>query len=211
MVIIYTTTFPNTKLCIIWTRCVVITMVNIYFPHDLESVGVIKWNWDSFSPSTSVSPVSIIPPVLHTQLNLRCSYQKDKLANAGNFPKSSALLEIGELWTEKQCHFFVLRVGQWHSSWTWRPGARRPARYPSLVPFLHKVSFPSTPRAPPPCPAHPPPPAGSCATDHLHYDLVMNGKRGSTPWLTVTDTPNVTLTVTSTWSCWAERAEQLVI
>jgi hypothetical protein len=34
------------------------------------------------------------------------------MANAGNFPKSSALLEIGELWTEKQCHFFVVRVGQ---------------------------------------------------------------------------------------------------
>jgi hypothetical protein len=32
-----------------------------------------------------------------------CPYQKGKLANAGNFPKSSALLEIGELLTEKQC------------------------------------------------------------------------------------------------------------
>ena len=94
---------------VLWLRRLVAGLSPRRPGFDLESVGVIKWNWDSFSPSTSVSPVSIIPPVLHTHLNLRCSYQKDKLANAGNFPKSSALLEIGELWTEKQCHFFCLK------------------------------------------------------------------------------------------------------
>jgi hypothetical protein len=44
-----------------------------------------------FSPSVSFHQCCILISI----------YQKDKLANAMNFPKSSALLEIGELWTEK--------------------------------------------------------------------------------------------------------------
>ena len=53
----------------------------------------------SFPPSPSVSPVTIIPPVLHTHgavhLLLACSQ---------NLPKSNTLSEIGELWTEKYRH-----------------------------------------------------------------------------------------------------------
>ena len=56
----------------------------------------------SFPPSPSVSPVSSTPPMLHTHrpahLLLACSQ---------NLPQSNALLEIGELWTEKYRHLVV--------------------------------------------------------------------------------------------------------
>jgi hypothetical protein len=100
-----------------------------------------------------------------------------------NFPKSSALLEIGELWTEKQCNFFCLK--SWSVTQLLDLTSRcappralsvsRPVPSQGLTP-LHSTGSTSLPR-----PAHPPPPSGSCATDHLHYNLVMNRKRGSTP------------------------------
>lgn len=43
-------------------------------------------------------PLSVL---FHQCCILISVYQKDKLANTMNFPKSSALLEIGELWAEK--------------------------------------------------------------------------------------------------------------
>jgi len=47
-----------------------------------------------FSPSISVSPVSIIPPMLHTHLHLHAALTRSSpytLAKSGNLPKSSAL------------------------------------------------------------------------------------------------------------------------
>jgi hypothetical protein len=38
----------------------------------------------------------------------RCSFQKDKRAKPGNLPKSKAVSEIGEHWTEKDLHFLGL-------------------------------------------------------------------------------------------------------
>ena len=54
-----------------------------------------------FSPSTSVSPVSIVPPLLHTHSFSYTLFFQDKLEKTGSLPKSSALLDIGQYWTAK--------------------------------------------------------------------------------------------------------------
>jgi len=97
-----------------------------------------------------------------------------------------------------------------------RAAPRRALSVARSVPSQGLVPLQSSGSTSLPCPAHPPPPSGSGATDHLHYDLAMNRRRGSTPGLAVTVTRNVTLTVTSiqrvsTWSCWTERTERMVI
>ena len=53
-------------------------------------------NGTGFFPSTSVSPVSNIPPMLYTHLpSTCCCYLKDKRAKPGNLPKRQSLSESG--------------------------------------------------------------------------------------------------------------------
>jgi len=65
-------------------------------------------------PVLLFSPVSIIPPVLHTHLpSTCCSYQKDKREKPGNLPRSNDLSENGKHWIEKYFHlvFKLLNTG----------------------------------------------------------------------------------------------------
>jgi len=62
--------------------------------------------WTAFSPGTSISPVSIIPRLLHTC----CSYQKDERANTGNLPKSNTVFGNRGALARKYFHlvFYVI-------------------------------------------------------------------------------------------------------
>ena len=55
-------------------------------------------NWIFFLWVFRFSPVSTIPSVLHT-------HHKDRWAQPGNLPQSSALLQIGVRWIQRYCSF----------------------------------------------------------------------------------------------------------
>jgi hypothetical protein len=53
------------------------------------------------------SLVSMIPPMLHTRLNLHIALERRRMGEVWEPSKSKALSEIGEHWIEKYFHFFV--------------------------------------------------------------------------------------------------------
>ena len=85
-----------------------------------------------------------------------CPYQKDELANAGNFPKKQCASGNREALDGKAVSLLKCWSVTQLLDLASRCAPRLAARYASPVPFPPKVSLPSTPRAPPPCPAHPP-------------------------------------------------------
>jgi len=58
-------------------------------------------------PVLLFSPVSVIPPMLHTHLHphVACSIRQTSGRSLGTFQKSSAISEIVKHWIEKYCHF----------------------------------------------------------------------------------------------------------
>jgi len=63
-----------------------------------------KWQWDGVSPITSVSPCQYnSTKAPYWSSSTRLSYQKHKRPKSGDFPRSSAVLEIAEHWTKKCC------------------------------------------------------------------------------------------------------------
>jgi len=149
----------------------------------------------------------------YSSQSTRCPYQKDELANAGNFPKTVRFRKSGSLGQKSSATFKELDSDT----------APRLGVPVCAAPQAMRLPFRSLLRSGPPphlglhLPALPihRPPSVSGDTDHFTYDLVMNRSRDSTPGLTVTVTRNVTLIVTiqrvNTWSCWADRTERLVI
>lgn len=61
-----------------------------------------------FPASTSVFPLSESFRLCSIPSRTCCSYQKDKLSNPGNLPKSNAVPEIGKLWIEDYFDFFLV-------------------------------------------------------------------------------------------------------
>ena len=55
-----------------------------------------------------LSPVSVIPPVLHTHLQLHIALTRRRI---WELYKSSALTEIGERWTRKILSLFLVLKG----------------------------------------------------------------------------------------------------
>ena len=69
------------------------------------------------SPVLQFSPVTTIPPMLHTHLRLHVGHTKRTNGwSLKTFQKSNALLEIGEIWIKSTSTFFMAYVGDRHSS-----------------------------------------------------------------------------------------------
>jgi hypothetical protein len=58
-----------------------------------------------FSPSIPFSPVSIIPPLLHTHLHLNPLIRRTNVRCLGTFKQRTVLPDIWELWAEKDVAF----------------------------------------------------------------------------------------------------------
>jgi hypothetical protein len=63
-------------------------------------------------PVLRFSPVSIIPPVLHTDLHIHFVLTRRTNCEAWKHSKSNAVSEIGEHWTENDFHFFLSIAGR---------------------------------------------------------------------------------------------------
>ena len=63
--------------------------------------------WQVFLPALLFSPVSIIPPILHTHLHLICCPYQDKRVKPGNLSKKKqfSLINLGAL-TGYRCTYF---------------------------------------------------------------------------------------------------------
>ena len=72
-----------------------------------------------FLPILRFSPVSIIPPLLHTH-SFTYTFFQDKLRKPGSLPKSTALLDIGQYWTAKCRLRSVPCARVWIKHNTWR-------------------------------------------------------------------------------------------
>jgi hypothetical protein len=102
------------------------------------------------SPRLRFSPVSIIPPMLHTHLRLRVVLTRRTTGRSlGTFGKQCFFFsEIGAYWVEK---YFYSTVGQWHRSWTCRRSPRR-ALSLSRAHLSTRTPFPAPGSSPLVCP-----------------------------------------------------------
>jgi hypothetical protein len=100
-----------------------------------------EWHWAAFSPSTSFSPVSIIPAMLHASLHLHVVFTgRTNGRILGTFTPSNAVLEIGEHWLEK-C-FSLLYAVDWQAERCDRYGGTPSVTTTSKGPVLSsKVQF----------------------------------------------------------------------
>ena len=72
-----------------------------------------------FSQYFGFSPVSIIPPMIHTHLHLHIALiRRIRRAKPGNLPKSNSLSEVKEHWIEKCCNLFYALGGSNNESST---------------------------------------------------------------------------------------------
>lgn len=109
----------NIKNCILPTHCIyvfrtVLTVSRNHFTvHHWTNLSVRNtvlwelWTKSLYKMLVNLS-LHIITPMFRTHVHLCCSYLKDKRTNAENFPKSSAVSEVGEHCIEKHFPLFVV-------------------------------------------------------------------------------------------------------